>query len=299
MMRRSYFEIRIKWHLSLAAALMILLALPPPSFAHPELLSQIELLDVQLHEHPGDPGLLLKRGDLYRRHGDYDAARRDFADAGKAEPPPPDLDFFEGWLQLETSQPESALTSFNRYLAAHPGHVKTLILRADAFIALKQPAKAATDLGQAISHSQSPSPALFRQQALALVSAGAGRWPDARAVIEDGLSRFPAEVSLLGLGTDLALALDDEASARHYMSKLPAAVRELPQWQERLDLADGLAGADPAQRRALLRRAGQDLERQTSRGQAIDLLVARMPLTIRVRHGPGDRASTGPRPRPR
>ncbi len=264
-MRRSDIEIRVKWHLSLAAVLIILLALPPPGFAHQELLSQIESLDAQLLERPGDPVLLLKRGDLYRRHGDYDAAQQDFAAAGQATPPPPDLDFFAGRLQLEAGRPDAALMSFNRYLAAHPGHVKSLTLRAEVFMALDQPVKAATDLGQAIGRSQNPSPGLFRQQALAFVSAGAGRWPDARTVIEDGLSRFPAEVSLLGLGTDLALALDDAESARQYISNLPAAVREFPQWRERLDLALSLSGAEPAERQALLRRAGQLLERQTSR----------------------------------
>lgn len=226
--------------LNRAAALICLMALPLFSFAHPELLSQIEQLNLQLVQRPGDSGLLLKRGDLYRRDGNYKAAGQDFADAAKQNPPPADLDFYQGRLYLETDRPEAAVASFSRYIEHHPNHVKTRVLRSQALLMLDRPVEAAEDLKRAIELAENPSPALYRDRALALIAAGENHWPEAASVIRDGLQRFPAEISLLALGTDLALARADTASAIAFIDELPAAIQQLPEWQERLDLAAGL-----------------------------------------------------------
>jgi len=232
-----------------AAVLFCLMALPLLSFAHPELLSQIAQLNLQLEQRPGDAGLLLKRGDLYRRDGNYKAAGQDFTEAAKMNPLPDALAFYEGRLYLDTDRPEAALASFSQYIEDHPGHVKTRVLRSQALLLLDRPVEAADDLGRAIELAENPSPALYRDQAMALIAAGEGHWPEAASVILCGLQRFPVEISLLALGTDLALARADTVSAIAFINKLPPALQQLPEWQKRLDLATSLDEATKKSRR--------------------------------------------------
>ena len=67
-------------------ALIFLSTLSVTAFAHPDLVLQIEALDIQLESNPTDSESLIKRGDLYRRHEDYNAAATDFAAARKINP---------------------------------------------------------------------------------------------------------------------------------------------------------------------------------------------------------------------
>jgi len=252
--------------------LIACLLMPVSLNGHPDLLVQIETLDSRIleeqrKEEPDDAGLLLKRADLYRRHGDYEAALRDIEAARRSDPalddPGPDtLEFIEGRILLDSGRPEAALRSFNRYLADNPEQPKALKLRAEASLALGRWEDAAADFSRAIDHAPKPSPALYRQYALALAAAGEERWPEARAVIDRGLSHFPLEVSLLGLGADIALAQDQPAAARAYIAILPPALRELPQWQARDGLARAMASGDPEERRQNLITARESLAAQ-------------------------------------
>ena len=129
------------------------------------------------------------------------------------------------------------------------------MLRSQALLLLDRPIEAAEDLGRAIELAENPSPALYRDQALALIAAGETHWPEADSVIRGGLQRFPMEISLLGLGTDLALARDDTASATAFINELPAALQQLPEWQKRLDLTTGLEKATQQDQAILLNEA--------------------------------------------
>lgn len=212
---------------------MLLSVLSPGVTGHPDILAQIENLDEQLADKPGDARLLVKRGDLNRRHQDYQAARIDFAAARRADPGYPELDFFEGRLNLESNDPLRAVELLGRYLATAPENANAWVLRADGWLALGQTAAAADDLAEGIRHSEHPSPELFRRLALALFDTGEHRWHDADIVIRTALDRFPTDISLRALGVDIALARQDPVGAASYMKPLPPAVLQLPQWRER------------------------------------------------------------------
>jgi Tfp pilus assembly protein PilF len=172
---------------------------------------------------------------------------------------PDDLAFFRGRLQLDAGQPAAAEQSFSRYLAGHPSQVKALILRAEARLELRQPMAAADDYSHAILLSESPSPELYRNNALSLVAAGEPQWPAARVVTDSGLSRFALEVSLLGLAVDIALAQDDLEGARLYFSRVPEAIRSLPRWASRSKLLAQFAADKPSERAAALNKAREEL----------------------------------------
>jgi len=259
MMQRSFSDRCATRPLLCATVLAFLLALPPAVSSHQEIQAQIDALDLRLMQQPGDAGLLMKRGDLYRRHGDFPAAERDFLAAEQAQPVAEDLAFFRGRLQLDAGQPATAEQSFSRYLNDHPSQVKALILRAEARLDLRQPLAAAADYSRAIFLSESPAPELYRNNALSLVAAGEPQWPAARAVIDSGLTRFALEVSLLGLAVDIALAQDDLEGARMYFSRVPEAIRSLPQWTARSELLARLVAVKPGERVAALSTAREEL----------------------------------------
>ena len=250
------------------AALIALPAIAPiVALGHPDLLAQIEELSEQLADHPGDASLLLRRGSLELRHGDYDGARRDFRAARAADPGLSELDYYEGRLELESGNPEQAVHFLDRYLEAHPGGGGAYALRARARLALVDTVGAADDFGLAIHHSEQPAPTLYRERALALVESGPDFWTAAQQVVAEGLTRFTVEISLLALGTDLALAQDKASLAFAYIDSLSRGVRELPQWQSRASLARALEKAAPEEKPAHLAAARKALASQATTSQ--------------------------------
>lgn len=253
--RASVFQVLIVAALLLAA---------PVLFAHPDLLLQIERLDGEIAADPHNAELLASRGDLYRRHQDYAAAQEDFSAARAADPDYALLDFLEARLMLDTGRPQQARLRLDAYLPAHPGHAAAWMLRGQAWLGLGMPAPAAGDFSGAIGAAEKPSPELYRLLVLSLAAQGSDRAEAALDAVNDGLDQFPIEVSLLGLGVDIALGADRAGEAEHYFEQLPAALHALPQWKARRRLADCVGQSENPQSSACLLNARQHLADQVS-----------------------------------
>jgi tetratricopeptide (TPR) repeat protein len=167
------------------------------------------------------------------RHGDFTAADADFQAARDLAPNDPELDFYQGRLALEAGDPATAGRLLDHYLAAHPDHPGAWRLRALSSQAQEDFAAAAAGFGQAVAFSQAPAPALYREWVLALTSTGdrAG----ALDAVDQGLDRLGTEVTLLGLGTDLALAENLPDRARSYLERLPAGLQTRSPWRQRYE----------------------------------------------------------------
>jgi hypothetical protein len=74
------------------------------------------------------------------------------------------------------------------------------------------------------------------------VAAGADYFPDAMTVTNQGLSKFPGEIVLTSIATDLSLAQADIETASRLIGQLPASIQNLPQWQTRIVLLDCQSG---------------------------------------------------------
>jgi len=227
-----------------------LLMLAQPALSHPDLLLQIEELDGQLQAEPQNAELLGRRGDLYRRHEDYAAAASDFAAARSSGQDYALLDFYEARLLLATGEWTAAEQLLSRYLSSHPGHAFAWTLRAQAWLGLGQPLLAAGDFEAAIQKADQPSPSLYRDWALALVTVGNDHWNEAGHVVDKALEAFPRDVALLALGTDIALAENQPSRANLYLKSLPGSVSVLPRWDERQRLLSCLQGAGPGEIKA-------------------------------------------------
>jgi tetratricopeptide (TPR) repeat protein len=202
--------------------------------AHPDLLAQIEILGDRLRADPANAQLLLQRGDLYRRHQDYKAAGRDLAAARRATPEDPLLDLYEGRLHLEMGDAEKAASLLERYLSREPEHALAWRLHGEALATAGRFQSAVASFGSAISFSAHPGPELFQWQVMTLLAAR-GPSSDAFVVIDSGLKRFGLEVTLLGLGVDLALSEGATEQAEAYFALVPEGLVKLPTWQARLE----------------------------------------------------------------
>ncbi|HKJ16129.1 MAG TPA: tetratricopeptide repeat protein [Xanthomonadales bacterium] len=219
--------------LRLLSLLMLLLACNT-AFTHPDLVLQIEALDQQLVADPENVELLCKRGDLYRRHKEFDQAAKDFERARFINPGLPLVDFLEAKLLLDTRDPQAAAELLTRYLSLRPAHSFAWVLRGKAHIRMGEAGAGAADFSSAISSSPRPSPELYRLQLLSLAAQGTEKEYETLAATTAALEVFPYEPRLLGLGVDIALSYRNLDAASEYLSQLPEQLRTLPQWAERI-----------------------------------------------------------------
>ena len=204
-----------------------------PLSAHSDLVLQIDALSKQVSETPQDTELLIRRGDLYRRHGDWAAAENDFQSVRELTPDHPMIDWYEGRLLMEAGRSAEAEAMLTRFLEVRNDHAGAYRARAIARQDLNQDLLAAADYQAAIDNSEQPTPSLYRSLVMSLVAIGIDQIEVALIAVDDGLNRFPREVSLLGLGVDLSLAQADAQQASKYMSEIPPLLGNLLQWQFR------------------------------------------------------------------
>jgi len=214
----------------------------PAAHAHPDLLLQIEGLTEQLERQPDNVELLLKRGDLQRRHESRVLARADFNRVREIQPDNTSIDWFEGRLEIEAGRPDEGVQFLNRFLLNNPGHAIALQNRAQGYLLLQRPLLAAQDFNAVIRASDRPAPSLFSANALALVEAGADHFSSAMRVVRKGLEQFPSEIRLTAIGVDISLAQSNTDMASKLIGQLPAPIQQLPQWQTRNALLDCQAG---------------------------------------------------------
>lgn len=222
--------------------MLLLILLCPTTFAHPDLQLQIDELSGQLEHEPGNVELLLRRGDLQRRHENWDLAREDFERIRKIQPDNKTVDWFEGRLDVQSGRPLEGVRLLERFLLSNPGQVIALQNRAQGYLLLNQPLLAAQDFQAVIRASGKPAPSLYSACALAFVAAGTNYFSTAMDVVQKGLLLFPGEITLSGLAMDLSLARADTDAASGLAEQLPASIQKLPQWQTRIALLDCQTG---------------------------------------------------------
>ncbi len=226
----------------IAGLVFILMTACPIVHGHPDLQLQIDEISKQLALDPDNVELLLSRGDLQRRHENWDLARVDFNRVRELQPGNETVDWYEGRLEVQAGQAVVGVRYLDRFLGANPDHLIALQNRASGYLSLNQPLLAANDYQSVILNSERPAPSLYRANAVALIRAGADHFPAAMEVVLQGLSNFPAEVTLTAIATDLSLAQSDMGTAKRLINELPAPVLNLPQWQTRNALLECQSG---------------------------------------------------------
>ena len=251
------------------------------ALAHPDLDLQIEALDQAIIANPGDASLYLQRGDLHRRHGDYETAQADFDQARLLDPKLSELDLREGQALVDAGQLAAGESLLDRYLARFPDRATALVARASARSGQGRHREAAADLVAAIDNSPQAAPVLYSSLAVEWLATEPSETDSAGQVLAAALQRFPSEISLLGLATDLALAQAAIPQARTLLARVPPALGQLPQWAWRQGLLDCISGTPDAKSalQAMVARMGEQGARSGTWQPP--------PLTVSVRDGSG------------
>ncbi len=181
--------------------LAAVLALPGSAPAHGLLHEQIAELDRRLAVDPNNVELLLRRGDLHRRHLSWDEALADLGRVAELDPGAIEVHFLRGRTYLDSDRPRRAKAEFERYLTLLPEEAEqrdrrgsTLLLQGKALRQMGRQLKAAACFRRAVDLVERPGPQAFLDCAQAF---DAAEHPDAAlGCLDEGLTRLGPVVSL-------------------------------------------------------------------------------------------------------
>ncbi|HKS35910.1 MAG TPA: hypothetical protein VJW76_01885, partial [Verrucomicrobiae bacterium] len=100
------------------------MAWPSPASAHGDLHDQIAAVTRQIDRDPTSATPYLKRGELHRVHGNWEAALNDYTHVARLDPDFEAIDFFRGRMLLDADRPKPARECLNRFLAKRPDHAE-------------------------------------------------------------------------------------------------------------------------------------------------------------------------------
>ena len=173
--------------------------------AHGDLHEQIASVTGQIRQDPRNAMLFLKRGELHRVHGEWDAAQADYELVTRFAPDFAAVDFFRGRMLLESGQTKSARKSLDRFLEKEPNHAEALLARARVLVKLGESEAAANDFTRAIARTPEPKPDYYLERAQALASAGGLRVADALRGLDEGIKKLGPLIALRVRAIDLEL----------------------------------------------------------------------------------------------
>jgi tetratricopeptide (TPR) repeat protein len=138
-------------------ALVFLLALSV-AWGHVEIELQIATVTAAIEDHPGDAGLYLSRGELWRVAGDWGRAESDYARASRLDPQLAIVDSCRGHMLLRAGRPGEARLALEKYLRARPDDARARALRAEALAAVGRPREAAAEFDRALALASDQEP---------------------------------------------------------------------------------------------------------------------------------------------
>ena len=187
-----------------------------PVWGHGDLHGQIEETTRQMEKDRGNGGLFLKRGELHRAHGEWDAATADYEQAMALDPKLTVVDLARGKMFLEANWPLSAKVALDRFLTRQTNHVDALSVRARVLSRLGQRLAAVRDFNQAIAFSKEPNVELYFERAQVLTQEGGAYLEEALKGLDEGMRKLGPLVTLqlYAIDTEVKLNRFDPALKR-------------------------------------------------------------------------------------
>lgn len=136
-----------------------------PCEAHPDLIEQIASIGQRMGDESPSPALYLERADLYRRHGEFDAALADISAAERLQTNATPLTLDCARVLSDAGRAAEALSAIQKFLASEPQHGEALIIRARSFARLGKASESVADYNAGIAKCIAPGPDLFLERA--------------------------------------------------------------------------------------------------------------------------------------
>lgn len=183
-----------------------LLAAAPAMRAHGDDQLLIDALTEELGK-TADPDLLIRRGELFRHHQEWEKAEADFVAAGQLDSKLALVDFFRARVLLEAGSPAKALPFVARYVAASPNEAEGWFLRGEVSHALGKSTAGADDYAEGIRRSPRPRPEHYLRRARLLAAAPPRDLERVLAAVNEGIAKLGPVISLV----DYAITLEVES----------------------------------------------------------------------------------------
>jgi hypothetical protein len=213
---------------SAALLLFLLLACAPSgagrALAHGSLDHELEALTNRVGPAPTEVRDVLRRGELHRLMGNWQAARDDYDRAAHIDPGLIEVDVCRAALMLDTHDAKAAEAVLDRALVRSPDHRRALELRARVRADLGRPLEAAADLDRVIAIGADVTPDLYRERARLLASAGPSHVARALTGLDEARARLGPIPSLELLAVDLEVGHGGYDAALARLEHLAGAI---------------------------------------------------------------------------
>lgn len=216
---------RFSWMAGLVMAVVFLRFFVNPSAvcAHGELPLRIAAVTRQIAVATNHwASLYLQRGELYREHQDWAAAKSDYDRAAQLDAHL-GVDFYRARMLFEAGETTAARAIFDQVLADFPAHGEALVGRARVLLGLRERTAAIADFQRGLTLLTKPEPEYFLELAQAL--ADEGKADDALHCLDDGIKKLGSLVALQSGALDLELAQKNTNAA---LARLEVMIAEAP-----------------------------------------------------------------------
>jgi tetratricopeptide (TPR) repeat protein len=251
--------------------------------AHGSLHWRIESLTDQVEKDPGNIELLLKRGELYRQHQEWQSALDNLSQALQRDPENSKINFFIGRVLYQGGKPSAAIPHLRRFVRSDPDHSNALLYTARSLAALEMPEDASKMYRRAIANAPVKTPDHYLEWSDAHFANNASRLEGAIAILDDGIAQLGPVVSMVQRAIDLEWTAGDLDGAMRYLDMLPSDLASTPRWlttrAELLRESRRIDGANRAYRQAMdaidnLPAARRNAPALTELGQYLRLQLA-------------------------
>lgn len=236
--------------------------------AHGELVEQIRMMDRRIEEAPAHARHRLRRGELWRLHGEthladaalaaeaWTRAEEDFAKALELDPGLREVQLARARARLAAARPAEALRALDDFLPGAPEHALARLYEARALAALGRREDAVAAYDRSILRDPAPTPDAYLERAA--LQEALGRREDAVRGLDEGLARL-GPLAVLDLR---ALALEAPLGAH------AASLARVERWLAR----PGRKEAWLLRRAEILARLGRGADARSSAGEALAAL---------------------------
>jgi len=276
---------------------LLLALLVAPAHAHGPFHERIAAANDRVARQPGNPDALIARGELYRQHGDHDAAMADFAEAARVAPANDTVDLLRARTLVDAGRSHQALSYLDRYLARHPTSAAAFVERARAHEAVVARQAAANDWQRALDLMPAATPDDYLRRMRAQLAAG--RREAALGGLDEGMARLGPIVSLQLPAIDLELEARRWDQALQRLDRLAAQAARKETYHQRRGEILLKAGRREEARRAF--RAGLEAIAALPAGQRATPAMTELEAGLRRQLGlsRASRPAAGESSRPR
>jgi predicted Zn-dependent protease len=189
----------------------------------------ITALNGIIEESPGEPSLLVARGALHSRSGQWDKAERDLRLA-EAAGNKYDVAFELGQFYYRRGEYQKALGYIDTYIGVYPTHPAAFLLRARAASEAEQFDIAVASYQTYFGISTDPQPAEYLVAARLLASIKPAGINNALALLDGGIRKLGLNPQLQRYATELELRRFDTQSALGRWYSLSDQLGRTPEW---------------------------------------------------------------------